>query len=159
MITLVTKDESALRIDERGRWHHRGEPVSNPKIARFFHHAIRKDETGQYYLYNDHDGHQEHVYFEIDDTVYFVLDLEIQTDPLVIVAHLNTDDFIDLDCRTLQQDERGMVYAWVKDSDRARLSDRALHQLAQYVLEDEHGFYLPCKEQRVYIGRIHTTMR
>ena len=151
MARILSKEESYLRLDERGRWVHKGEPVTNPKIAGYFHAAIRRDERGQYYLANSFNGLKEQVYFEVEDTAYFVVDLEIQADPLVIIAQLNTDDWIDLDFRTLQQDERGVVYAWVKDSDRARLLDRALHQLAEYVHEDDRGMYVQCGCKRFYI--------
>ena len=68
----ISKEESALRLSAIGDWFHRGEPFENIKIIEYFHRAIRRDSNGRYYLHNQYEGKEEHVYFEVEDVAYFV---------------------------------------------------------------------------------------
>lgn len=152
MVRMVSKEESEIRLREDGKWIHQGEPFSNRKIIDFFHRAIRKNEKGEYYLHNVYDGKEEHVYFEVEDTAYFVLELEFDEGAQAFRVTLNTgaDGFIDV--RGLWTDERGVMYCRVLDDDRARLTDNAMHQLSNLSGMDDRGVYVDLTGEKIYIG-------
>jgi len=150
---IVPKEESEIRLKEDGRWIHQGEFFSNRKIIDFFHRAIRKDGQGRYYLHNVYDGKEEHVYFEVEDTAYFVETLELDRQARAFLVTLNTGDSGLVDVRELETDERGVMYCRVLDDDRARLTPNAMQQLADLSQMDDGGIYIDLTGEKVYIGR------
>jgi hypothetical protein len=153
LVRIVSKEESEIRLKEDGKWIHQGEAFSNPKIIDFFHRAIRKDEKGEYYLHNVYDGKQENVYFEVEDTAYFVEKLEFDEGAKAFKVTLNTGDDGVVDVRGLRTDERGVMYCRVLDDDRARLTNNAMHQLADLSGMDAGGVYVDLTGEKVYIER------
>ncbi len=154
---IVSAEESRIKLSERGLWFHEGEPFKNKKIIEFFHRAIRKDAGGRYYLHNTFepferlDGKQEQVYFEVEDTAYFVMHLTLHTGADRLRGVLNTGAAVDIDAHTLEQDPRGVMYCRVLDHDRARLTLNALHDLADLAEENDRGIYLDLAGERIYI--------
>jgi hypothetical protein len=148
----VSKEESFIRLRQDGKWIHQGEPFLNRKIIAFFHRAIRKDERGEFYLHNVVDGKEEHVYFEVEDTAYFVETLEFDEQAQAFRVTLNTGDEGIVEVRGMETDERGVVYCRVLDDDRARLMEGAMQQLADYSKMDEKGVYVDLTGEKVYIG-------
>ena len=152
MARIVSKQESEIRLKEDGRWIHQGELFSNRKIIGFFHRAIRKDEQGEFYLHNVYDGKEEHVYFEVEDTAYFIETLEFDQQARAFLVTLNTGDTGLVDVKGLQTDERGVMYCRVLDDDRARLTPDAMQQLADLSRMDDGGVYVDLTGEKVYIG-------
>ncbi len=152
MLRTVSKEDSLIRLSQDGRWFHAGEPFTNQNVARFFHKAIRKDETDNYYLHNRYSNWEEHVYFEVEDTAYFVQDLMLEPTGRRFHILLNTEAVDILDVRTLEEDQRGVMYCRVLGGDRARFSQRALAQLGDYAKEDECGIYVEETGEKVYIS-------
>lgn len=152
MVRNVSKEESEIRLREDGRWIHQGEFFSNQKIITFFHRAIRKDQQGQYYLHNFYEGREEHVYFEVEDTAYFVEALEFDRQARAFKVTLNTGEDGLVDVRGFQTDERGVMYCRVLDDDRARLTGNAMQQLADLSGMDSGGVYVDLTGEKVYIG-------
>ena len=151
MVRIVSKQGSGIRLSRDGRWFHAGEPFTNGNVIRFFHRAIRKDEHGGYYLYNRPANFEEHVYFEVDDTAYFVWDLARDSADGEFRILLNTEAIEVLDLRTLHEDERGVMYCRVLDGDRARFTLQALTRLADHAETDERGIYIARNGERIYI--------
>ena len=154
MLRVVPKEESQIRLSETGDWYHHEAPFEHPKIIAFFHRAIRKDENGQYYLHNQYDDVEENVYFEVDDTAYFVADLVLDDVRGVFVIRLNTDDEEVLDLQSLKEDERGVLYCTVLDGDSARFSRPALEQLAEYATVEDDIIYIDRAGERVNISGV-----
>lgn len=152
MFRVMGKSESEIRLAQDGRWFHAGDPFTNEKVIRFFHRAIRKDERGEYYLYNRYSGCEEHVYFQVDDTAYFVLDLALDPAASRFRVLLNTETIELLDLRTLEEDSRGVLYCRVLGGDRARFSRDAIAVLADYAKEDERGIYFEEGGGRFYVN-------
>jgi hypothetical protein len=152
LVRIVSKAASDIRLREDGKWFHQGEPFTNRKIIDFFHRAIRKDGEGKYYLHNVYDGQEEHVYFEVEDTAYFVETLEFDQKARGFKVTLNTGDDGFVDIRGFQSDERGVMYCRVLDGDRARLSENALHQLADLSGMDQGGVFIELTGEKIYIG-------
>ncbi len=132
MARVVSKEESELKLSERGLWFHRGEPFENEKIIQFFHRAIRKDGNGRYFLYNRIDDKEENVYFEVEDTAYFVVDIAFDETDKAFVIGLNTGVRGTLDLHSLNEDKRGVMYCQVLDDDRARLSPWVLMEISKH---------------------------
>jgi len=149
---IVSAEQSHILLDERGRWFHEGKPVENPKISEFFHRSIRKDDTGRYYLQNKMGSLQEIVYFQIQDTAYFVHHLAMTDKGERLLVSLNTGVVSELTPETMKQDERGVMYCRVLDDDRARLTTNALHDLSDLVSEDDRGIFLEIKGQKYYLA-------
>ncbi len=136
-VNRVDKQESEIVLSAAGRWLHQGTPFENTKIIEFFHRAIRKDENGEYYLYNHHDGKTEHVYFEVEDTAYFVLAVARAADREAILATINTGAEQALDLASLTLDEAGVLYCRVLDGDRARILPGAVLTLTDLIHIEE----------------------
>jgi hypothetical protein len=152
LVRIVSRQESQIRLKADGKWIHQGEPFRNPKIIDFFHRAIRKDDRGEYYLHNVYAGQEEHVYFEVEDTAYFVTGIEFDQRAQAFEVALNTGDRGLVDVRGLWTDDRGVVYCRVLDDDRARLTEEALHRLADLSEMDDGGVYLDLTGEKIYIG-------
>jgi hypothetical protein len=153
LVRIVSKEESEIRLKQDGRWIHQGEFFTNRKIIDFFHRAIRKDQQGKYYLHNVYEGREEHVYFEVEDTAYFVETIEFDKQAKAFRVVLNTGDDGFVDVRGLETDERGVMYCRVLDDDRARLTANAMQQLADLSQMDAEGVYVDLTGEKVYIGR------
>ncbi|MCP4678190.1 MAG: DUF1285 domain-containing protein [Deltaproteobacteria bacterium] len=132
MTRIVSIEESELLLSERGHWFHQGEPFENEKVILFFHRAIRKDIEGRYFLYNRFEDKEENVYFEVEDTAYFVVDIAFNEENKVFVVVLNTGADEILDLHSLSEDDRGVMYCKVLDNDRARFSPWALMELSKH---------------------------
>ncbi len=152
MVRIVSREASQIRLREDGKWIHQGEPFSNRKIIGFFHRAIRKDAKGEYYLHNEYEGREEHVYFEVEDTAYFVTTLGFNEQAQAFEVSLNTGDQGLVDIRGLWTDVRGVMYCRVLDDDRARLTETALQQLSDLCSMDAGGVYLDLNGEKIYIG-------
>lgn len=152
MARVIPADQSGLRLDQRGRWFHREEPFAHPGIIDFFHRAIRKDEQGRFYLHNAHGEQEERVYFEVEDTAYFVERLAFDPEREILQASLNTGGESEVAVESLQEDERGVMYCEVLDGDRARITEEALTQLSEHAGMDDGGVYLPLRAGKLYVA-------
>jgi hypothetical protein len=150
---IVSKQDSKLRLTADGRWLHDGEPATHQGVKRFFHRQIRKDDGGDFYLYNaltvpeKELTLEEHVYFEVDDTAYFVDSVELSG--AEVTATLNTERRCQLPPGSLLADAEGHVYGRLPSGDLARFSRQAMSQLEPYLAADEAGFYLDVDGIRV----------
>ena len=135
MARIVSADASGLLLGGDGRWYHQGELATHQGISRFFHKQIRKDEAGAFYLYNRIDVPEtgqfleEHVYFEVEDTAYFVESVAMETGPAMLRARLNTGEESLVDPAGLTQDGRGRLYARLPSGDEAGFGRHAMQQL------------------------------
>jgi hypothetical protein len=154
MARIVSKEESKLTLTANGLWKHEGELATHAGIKRFFHRQIRKDARGEFYLYNSIEVAgvmlEEHVYFEVEDTAYFVETLRKEGNDLVV--ELNTGEHQALDPRTLVQDEAGSVYCRLASSDLARFSRHAMMELEPHLDSDERGIYFSDGAHKLHIG-------
>ena len=149
---IITKEESEIVLSENGEWFHQGEPFENPKIIAFFHRAIRKDENGNYFLYNAYKEKEENVYFDVKDTAYFIKDISFDENNNVFRGRLNTEDEVELKLKTLEEDKRGVMYCRVLDNDKARFSKYALLELSKHAIMEDDQVYIELNGERIPIG-------
>ena len=152
MARVVSKERSEIRLSERGHWFHRQEPFENENIIRFFHRAIRKDESGRYYLYNTFEGNEEKVYFEVEDTAFFVWRVKFDRGSGVFRITLNTGSEETLDVHSLHEDARGVMYCLLSDGDRARFNPRSLQQLSEHAVMDGDAIFIDVKGERIFLS-------
>jgi hypothetical protein len=145
---VIPKDKAVFWLDANGRWHNAHGTFKHPKIIKYFHSSIRKDEGG-YYLYQESDTYREKVYFPYDDTALFVFKVVIQDS---ILLKLNTGLEIDLDPRQMfiQKDQLYLKY----EDERIRFTDQSLLKLSKYLVmvDDQHFFNY--NHQRVRIPNL-----
>ncbi len=152
MARIVPVEESELLLSERGHWFHRKEPFENEKVIQFFHRAIRKDSEGRYFLYNSFEDKEENVYFEVEDTAYFVVDIAFDEESKVFVIVLNTGEDQILDLHSLSEDDRGVMYCKVIDDDRARFSPWALMELSKHAEMDDDTVSIDKTGEKIVIS-------
>jgi hypothetical protein len=153
MPRVVSKEESRILLTRDGKWFHEGEPFENRKIIDFFHRAIRKDPDGAYYLYNVVEGKTEHVYFDVEDTAYFVQRVSWDAQTGILQCELNTKETIPIDPDTLEESGQGIMYGMTKEGDRARFTVKALEMLAEVSSMDDGGVYIQAGEKKIYLHR------
>jgi len=153
MVNIVPEEKSKLRLSASGWWYHEEEPFENDKVIEFFHKAIRKDKGGKYYLYNKYADKEENVYFQVEDTAYFIEVIKFDQGQQAFNLTLNTGAREVLDVHSLEEDDRGVMYCRVLDNDRARLTPRALSQLSEYVVMDGDLIYLDKTGEKVILSK------
>jgi hypothetical protein len=157
---VVSKEQSGLLLTADGRWLHEGEPATHAGIKRFFHHQIRRDERGEYYLYNsivvpNRGRLEEHVYFEREGTAYFVERLTVDHARGVLAVELNTGSHELVDPATLSSDDDGRVYCRLAAGDEALLGRHAIMQLEPALERLDDGVGLRVGDRLHVIGQHH----
>ena len=147
MARTIPKEESKIKLGKNSKWYHLDELVENQKISDFFHKAIKKDDHGEFYLHNKYQGKEEHVYFEVEDTAYFVVDIDDKFN-----VKLNTGIEEKLDFDTLKENKLGVMYCSIFDNDKARFTEKALEKLADYSKMDDKGVSVKVDEEKFYIS-------
>jgi hypothetical protein len=150
---ITSKEESQIRLSETGKWFHQGQPFENGKIIEFFHRAIRKDDQGEYFLYNRVGNKTEHVYFEVADTAYFVMDIGSKPETNLLEGILNSGQQVSIAIESLVEDERGAMYCQVLSNDRARITQPALEKLADMSEMDKAGVFIKILGQKHYLSK------
>ena len=155
MARIVSKEESKLLLRADGTWQHEGDSATHPGIKRFFHQQIRKDENGEFFLYNAFEVPEknitleEHVYFEVEDTAYFVDSLRREGDAFIVA--LNTGVRHQLDAHAFVQSGDGVVYATLRSGDRARFSRHAMSQLEPFLDGEGDAIFIREGDGRVLL--------
>ena len=126
--------------------------MENAKISEYFHRSIKKDDSGRYYLSNEMGSLREMVYFQVEDTAYFVRHLALDPKHQKLLASLNTGVVVEVDAESLTQDQRGVMYCEILDHDRARLTTNALHDLSEFVSEDDEGIFLEIGGRKILVS-------
>lgn len=154
---VVSKEESRLVLTADGRWKQDGDAATHRGVVSFFHRQIRKDIDGAYYLHNalEVPGKgtlEEHVYFEIEDTPYFVRHVRWGEAAGRFEVELSAGERELLRLDTLVTDEAGQLYCRVKDGDEARFDRHAMTELEPFLDSDDRGMYLRAGQERVRLG-------
>jgi len=81
--------ESSIRLDADGRFWHEGHPVEHAGLAAALHTWIRRHpDDGRYILSNGYDW----TYFTVDDAPYFVRQLRIEPERILLVLSDTTEE-------------------------------------------------------------------
>lgn len=154
MTRIISEEASGISLSARGEWFHHGEPVLHPRVIRLFHRSIRRDDEGRYYLYNLLGTLEEHVYFTVEDTAFFVERLDFDESTKSFTIRLNNEDKEALDVKTLREDERGVMYCRTRNGDRARFSQSALMKLSDFVKTEGEWIYLDITGEKIILSKM-----
>ncbi len=142
---IVPKENAVFWLDKNGVWHNEHGRLEHPKIIRYFHKSIQKDENG-YHLCQTRDGFLEKVYFPHEDTALFVFDLKRKETSLVLI--LNTGNTLDLDPEQLFS-KNDQLYLRTPDH-LVKFAPDALVKLSRFMGDDEDRLTL-CLDEKTFI--------
>ncbi|MCA9522708.1 MAG: DUF1285 domain-containing protein [Myxococcales bacterium] len=129
----ILRRSSKLRLDREGRWTHDGEAIGNAKIVALFNRGLDVSERGEPILRVG----SQWCYLEVEDTLYIVKDLRLRGEALI--GHLNDTRDVELDVDSFRYRDPQSVYCSIAGGHRARLSRRALADLAAFLDRDADG--------------------
>ncbi len=133
---IISKKDAVFWMDGNGEWCNEHGKIEHPKIIKYFHASIRKDENG-YYLFQESDEQEETVYFPYKDTAVFVFGIKEEKD---ILLKLNTGETIKLDPEQLfEKDDK----LFLKTSRHlVKFTDRTLLKISKFLEEkDDQMFF------------------
>jgi len=127
--------ESSIVLDAQGRFHHDGQLVEHPGMARAFASWIgRHPDDGRFILNNGYDWS----YFQVEDVPFFVLGLRDGPDRLELSLSDGSESPLDPDALSLGP--QGALYTPVKNGEfRARFTQNAQIALGHWLVEGENG--------------------
>ena len=131
---VIEKEDAVFRLDANGRWHNQHGRFQHKKVIDYFHTCIKKDSHG-FYLTQERDGCLEKVYFPYEETAYFVFNVIVGDD---IVLVLNTKQRLNLDPAQLCIKEDNLYLR--HEADIIKFTDRCMMEIAAF-MEDRAGGY------------------
>lgn len=127
--------ESSIVLDAAGYFHHQGQLVEHPGMARAFASWIgRHPDDGRFILNNGYDWS----YFQVEDVPFFVLGVRERAGQLEL--SLSDGSQSSLEPETLTVGPQGALYAPVKNGKfQARFTQAAQIALGEWLVEAENG--------------------
>ena len=142
-----------ISIDKEGRWYHQGVEMIHREFIRLFYQNMELDAGGRY-LINWGDSQ---CYVDVEDAAFVVTRVSVEREsgrqPLRFEVSLSDDTQEVLAPETLRVGKDHILYCTVKSAAfPARFTRAAYYQLAEFIEEDDGGFFLPLHGQRHYIA-------
>lgn len=145
---VIEKEDAVFRMDGNGRWHNRHGRFQHKKVIDYFHACIKKDQHG-FYLSQEKENCIEKVYFPFEETAYFVFDVLIGEE---IVLVLNTKRRLNLDPDQLRINNDSL---YISDGeDLIKFSDRSMIKIAACMEDQDDSYYFVHHEKRVAIKTV-----
>ncbi|WP_022665578.1 hypothetical protein [Desulfospira joergensenii] len=136
-VIIIPKEDAVFWMDKNGLWHNEHGKFEHPKIIRYFHESIQKDERG-YHLRQTRDGFLEKVYFPHEDTALFVFDIREDAKNLTLI--LNTGKTMILDPGQLVTRDDSL---YVQGPDhRIKFAQNALVKISRFLAPDRESLCL-----------------
>jgi hypothetical protein len=137
--------ETQIRRDAGGRWYNGEDRIDHPNLVRSFDSWVDRAEDGRFCLRNAINW----AYVEIEGAAYFVKDLTVVDDEIILRLSGGADEALDPD--TLRQDGEGALWCIVREGRcPARFETHAATKLSQLIDEDDLGVYVEIGDQRVH---------
>lgn len=137
---VIKKEDAVFWMDAAGYWRNSGGKFRKKKIIDLFHQSIAKDDGG-YFISRVRDGFLEKVYFRVEDTAFFVFEVLINDD---IILVLNTGKHLTLDPGDLYVKDDHLYL--VQDNERIKFSERAMVQIASIIEEAGNNLVINTKK-------------
>jgi hypothetical protein len=139
-----------IRIQKDGKWYHKGREMIHRDFIRLFYENMELDDEGRYIIYWD----GKPCYVEVEDTAFVVMRVDALSDGTRFLLTLSDDTQEILASETLRVSEENVLYSSVKSGVfPARFTRPAYYQLAQFIQEDEQGYYLEAEGKKHYVQR------
>ena len=140
-----------IRIDKEGKWYYQDLPIINKKIYLYLNQCLTQDPSGRYIL----SMNGEKCYLEVEDTPFVIQEVRLPSDsghPPSLVVKLNDGTEETLRADTLRVGHDNVLYGKVKEGlYEDRLLRNAYYQLAEFLQQDEKGYYLLVEENKTYL--------
>lgn len=140
-----------IRIDKEGTWYYHDLPIINKKIYLYLNECLARDSSGRYIL----SMNGENCYLEVEDTPFVIQEVVASPNPnhpTSLLLKLNDGTEETLKVETLKVGQDNVLYCKVKEARyEARLLRSAYYQLAQFLQQDEKGYYLLVEENKTYL--------
>ncbi len=141
-----------IYIDKEGRWFHKGAEMIHREIIRSFYQNMELDSQGRYII----NWQGERCYVDVEETPFIVKRVAGQDSGRAgvsrVILYLSDDEKEDLVPETLSFGEDNVPYCRVKGGIfPARFSRAAYYQLAEFIKEEEGGYYLSLNEKKYRI--------
>jgi hypothetical protein len=132
-----------IYIDKQGRWFHKGVEMIHREFIRLFYQHMQIDSQGRYVI----NWGGDRCYVEVEDTPFVVRRttfMQGEKGNSRFILSLSDDSQEDLSPETLFIGDDNVLYCKVKNRTfPARFDRPAYYQLAEYVEEDNNGYFLP----------------
>lgn len=143
-------------IDKDGRWYHEGAEMIHREFIRAFYQNMELDSAGRYLIA----WGGTRCYVDVEDTAFVVRGVSVEIAPehrpVRVQLHLSDDTEESLDPDTLHVGKDHVLYCRVKSGAfPARFNRPAYYQLAEFIEEDDRGYFLPLSGQRHAIASSH----
>ena len=133
---IIQKEDAVFWMDKDGNWNNEHGRFEHPKLIKFFHRSIQKDDNG-FFVYQKTDEYEEKVYFRYEDTAVFVFDIDVSDR---ITLHLNTGRELVLDPAQLV--EKGdSLYVAASDF-QIKFTQKSLVKLSRFMTEKGDSLWL-----------------
>ena len=135
-----------IRIDKEGNWYYQDLPIINKKIYLYLNQCLSQEPSGRYIL----SMNGENCYLEVEDTPFVIQEVVASPNPdhptsLLLKLNDGTEE-------TLRVGQDDVLYCKVKEARyEARFLRSAYYQLAQFLQQDEKGYYLLVEENKTYL--------
>jgi len=144
----TTKDDlhpCLIFIDKEGRWYHKGVEMIHRDYIRLFFDKMELDPQGRYLI----EWKGERCYVDVEDTAYVVRSIMHnktgRDGQNRFTIFLSDDSKEALMADTLFLGKANVPYCKVKNGAfPARFNRAAYYQLAEYIVEENGAYYLPC---------------
>jgi hypothetical protein len=140
-----------IRIDKEGNWYYQDLPIVNKKIYLYLNQCLAQEPSGRYIL----SMNGENCYLEVEDTPFVIQEVVASPNPdhpTSLLLKLNDGTEETLKVETLRVGQDNVLYCKVKEARfEARLLRSAYYQLAQFLQQDEKGYYLLVEENKTYL--------
>lgn len=139
-------------IDKEGRWYHKGAEMIHREFIRLFYQNMELDEDGRTIItWND-----TRCYVDVEDTAFVVWGVSFKPGtedrPSSFQISLSDDTEEPLAPETLRVGKDHVLYCKVKSGAfPARFNRAAYYQLAEFIEEDERGFFLALNGRKYYV--------
>lgn len=125
--------KGSLKLSKFGEWWHNGVAFQNQKLSALFHRSIIWSEDEKSYFVKIGNNRAS---FDIEDTPYFVLELQDQVSPWRVL--LSDENIEELDLSTLRVGSEDQIYCLVKAGlHQARFSRSAYQALITHAQDEQ----------------------
>ena len=145
-------EDPVIKIDREGNWFYNSLPIINKKIYLFFNQNLKIDARGNYIIQVGN----EICPIEVEDTPFVVKDVSaVQTGSpgrFFFKISLNDETEEELDLNTFHIGKDNIPYCRVKKGGfPARFLRAPYYELARYIQEENSGFYILLKDEKVQV--------
>ncbi len=147
--------DCGIKVDLEGNWFYEGRPIIRKEIIEIFYQSLEYDPQKREFWIN---WQGNRCRLEVEDTPYIVTRVDkIQEDTqekiLISLKHLNKQET--LDPTTLRINKDNVLYCFVENNSiPARFSRPAYYQLAEWIEQDERGFFINLNGRKYYIREV-----